>query len=220
MENAEFLRRRAALEACLALGERLGLRQGLPYVRHWSAAADFLGLIIDHILAHRPHTIVECGSGLTTLFMARTCAMVERGRLFGLEHAPEHAACCRAELERYGLAGWATVLDAPLRPWVLGGERYLWYDLAALPQVPIDLLVIDAPPGRLARLARYPALPLLHARLSPACTLFLDDAARSGEREILARWRAEFANFVVTEPPTERGCAVLRRSAQSGGEAL
>lgn len=220
MSEEDLRQRVAELEACLDLGERLGLRHGLPYVRNWSAGADFLTLLVDHVLAQRPRTIVECGSGLSTLMLARCCDMNGLGRVFSLEQAPEHAARCRAELTRYGLSGRATVLDAPLRPYTLGEERYTWYDIAGLPETAIELLVIDGPPGRLAALARYPALPLLLDRLALTCVIYLDDAARADEQTILGRWRAEFPDFSVTEVRTGRGCAVLRRRPQTSADAL
>lgn len=220
MTGEDWRQRAAELEAYLDLGARLGLRQGLPYVRHWSAGADFLALLVDHVLAHRPKVIVECGSGLSTLLLARCCAMNGRGRVYSLEQAPEHAARCRAELTRYGLDAHATVLDAPLRPYTLGGTTHVWYALAGLPETAIDLLLIDGPPGRIAPLARYPALPLLFARLDQAGTVFLDDAARPDEQAILERWRAEFPTLVVAEVRTGRGCAILRHRSQPSGEAL
>jgi len=219
--SGEDLRQRAAeLEAYLDLGTRLGLSQGLPYVRHWSAGADFLALLVDHVTAARPEMIVECGSGLSTLMLARCCALNGAGRVFSLEQAPEHAARTRAELARYGLKAQATVLEARLRPYTLGGQTHAWYDLDGLPEAVIDVLVIDGPPGRSAPLARYPALPLLHDRFGQTCTVFLDDAARPDEQVILSRWRAEFPDLVVTEVSTARGCGVLQRRPQSSGEAL
>lgn len=219
--TGEDLRQRVAeLDAYLDLGAKLGLRQGLPYTRHWSAGADFLALLVEHVLAARPDHIVECGSGLSTVMLAGCCALTGVGRVLSLEHLPEHATACRAELARYDLEGHAIVLDAPLRPYTLGAETHAWYDLTGLPETMIDLLVIDGPPGRLAPLARYPAMPLLFARLGPAGTVFLDDAARPDEQAILRRWRREFPDLVVTEMDTGRGCAMLQRQPQPSGEAL
>ncbi|MFN3594564.1 MAG: class I SAM-dependent methyltransferase [Thiobacillaceae bacterium] len=210
MSPAEAQAHRAELEAVLRLGEGLGLRQGLPYVRHWSAAPDFLALLVAHLRRERPAVIVECGSGLSTLILARVCALEGRGRVWSLEHAPDFAAYTREALDRYGLARVASVLDAPLRRYRLDAEAYDWYDMSGLPEQAIELLVVDGPPGRLAPLARYPALPLLRARLAPGCTIFLDDADRPDERACVARWCAEHPDLTLKRPATVRGCAVLR----------
>lgn len=220
MTGEDRRQRAAELEAYLDLGARLGLRHGLPYVRHWSAGADFLALLVEHVLAHRPKVIVECGSGLSTLMLARCCALNSVGRVWSLEHEPDCAAHTREALARYGLEQVARVVDAPLRRYRLNTQEFDWYDLGGLPEVAIDLLVVDGPPGRLAPLARYPALPLLFARLDRAGTVFLDDAARPDEQAILSRWRTEFPDLAMTEVETGRGCAVLQRRSQASGEAL
>ncbi|MCU0841199.1 MAG: class I SAM-dependent methyltransferase [Thiobacillaceae bacterium] len=199
------------------LAERLDLRRGLPWTANWTAAADFLALIVDHALAARPATIVECGSGLSTLMLARCCALNGAGQVHSLESGASFAAETRAELARYGLDGLATVLDAPLVTRTLQGRRHAWYDLNDLPLRPIDMLVVDGPPGFLQPLARYPALPLLRERLAPGCVIFLDDAARPDERQIVALWRAEFPDLGHEYLATERGCSILRaRSGQPG----
>jgi len=210
MSPAEASVHRAELEAVLRLGEALGLMQGLPYVRHWSAAPDFLALLVDHLRREWPTIIVECGSGLSTLIQGQVCALNGHGRVWSLEHVPDCAAQTRAELARYGLTRVATVLDAPLRRYRLGAEEYDWYDLSVLAAPAIDLLVVDGPPGRLGPLTRYPALPLLRGRLAPGCTTLLDDADRPDEQAIVARWCPEFRDLTLDRPATARGCAVLR----------
>lgn len=62
-----------------ALCNRIGLNQGVAYDATWSAAPDFLELIVDHALAHKPDVIVECGSGVSTLMLARCCELYGRG---------------------------------------------------------------------------------------------------------------------------------------------
>jgi len=197
--------------AVIALGDRLGLRQGLAYDHDWSAAPDFLELIIEYALTAKPATIVECGSGLTTLMLARCCELNGLGELFSLENGPEFATKTRAEIERYGLQGRSAVIDAPLTECRVNGQSYRWYATDDLPDRRIDMLVIDGPPGFIQRRSRYPALPLLFDRLTDDCVLFLDDAARPDEREIVALWLAEFPNLEHEYVAAERGCSILRR---------
>lgn len=195
--------------AIIALGERLGLRRGLAYDRDWSAAPDFLKPIVEYALAAKPTTIVECGSGLTTLMLARCCAMNGRGEMFSLENGAEFAAKTRGEIERYGLRGHATVIDAPLTEYLIAGQAYRWYAMADLPDRRIDMLVIDGPPGFIQRRSRYPALPLLFDRLADDCVVFMDDAARPDEREIVALWQAEFPGIKHEYVAAERGCSIV-----------
>lgn len=191
------------------LSDRLGLRGEVAYDSQWSAAPDFLELIVEHVLGARPETIVECSSGTTTVMLARCCQLNGHGRVYSLENGPEFAAGTRAELARHGLAGHAEVIDARLTGQAVAGREFQWYDLAGLPRRPIDMLVIDGPPGFIQRHSRYPALPLLADRLSAGCVVFMDDAARPDEREIVEAWCREFPEARLHYVDNERGCAIL-----------
>ena len=198
------------LEAYLSLRDRLGLHQGLPYTHQWSAAPDFLKLIVDHALAAKPRTIVECSSGLTTLVLARCCEINGEGEVFSLENGAEFAAKSRGEVERYGLGARSTVIDAPLKPVTVDGVEYQWYDFAQLPDRSIDMLVVDGPPGFIQHHSRYPALPLLFDKLADGCVVFLDDAGRPDEVELVEMWRGRLPGIEHEFVKTERGGAILQ----------
>jgi hypothetical protein len=130
--------------------------------------------------------IIECGSGVSTVVLARLLREREAGRLLALEHDGKWAALVHEQLRREALDGIAGVLHAPLE-----GEPP-WYAPAALIEVPdeFDLLLVDGPPaydaGHQAR--RAPALPQLQERLVAGAAVVLDDITRPGEREVLAGW--------------------------------
>ncbi len=190
---------------------RLGLEAPLAHDPKWSAAPDFLALLAEHVELTRPDTILECSSGASTVVLAAACRMQGQGHVHSLENGPEFAAATRRELARHGLATWATVLDAPLIPITLEGRAFQWYETAALPPAPIQMLVIDGPPGFLQPHSRYPALPRLMDRLAPACTVLLDDAARPDEQELVALWLTRHPDFRLDYIHTDRGCARLTR---------
>jgi len=202
---------------------RLGLASDAAYDAHWSAAPDFLDLLASHMQQARPRQTVECGSGLSTLVLARCCALNGTGHVHSLEHGPEFAARTRTELLREGLADYATVIDAPLVEVSLAGESYRWYDLGGLHSGNIDMLVIDGPPGHVQRHARYPALPMLAGRLSDSALLLLDDAARNDEQEVVRLWLERYPALAHEYIAVTRGCSILRklpevkRSSAAGG---
>lgn len=202
-----------SIAAYQPLCERLGLTAGISYTPQWSAAPDFLALIVDHVLTHKPQTIVECGSGLTTLMLARCCALNGAGHVHSLENGADYAANTRRDIARYDLAGHSTVLHAPLVPVTINGRDYQWYDLAPLTATSVDMLVIDGPPGFIQRHSRYPALPLLSGRLADNCTIFMDDAARPDEQEIVKMWQAQIPALTHEYIYNERGCSILRHQA-------
>ncbi|MEO5344098.1 MAG: class I SAM-dependent methyltransferase [Gammaproteobacteria bacterium SHHR-1] len=199
-------------EATLSsLCQRLRLEMPVAYDPIWSAAADFLHLIVEHCLTHRPQHIVECSSGISTLMLAAACRLNGCGQVVSLENGAEFAASTHGQLRAQGLTEQARVIHAPLLPVDIHNKGYEWYDISALPRQPIDMLVIDGPPGFLQPLSRYPALPLLWSYLAQQATLFLDDAARPDEQEIVRLWLEEFPGLQRQEFSSERGCVRLLR---------
>ena len=195
------------------LEELLHLDKGIPYTPEWSAAPDFMALIVEYALAKKPKTIFECSSGLTTLMLARCCQINSQGHVYSLENGPEYAAKTRSYFERYALNDFATVIDAPLEKIELNGNEFLWYSSGEIPEkLPVqsvDMVVLDGPPGFIQKNSRYPALPLLFDSLADVCVLFLDDAAREDEREIVKLWQAEYPGLEHQYIDAERGCSIL-----------
>jgi predicted O-methyltransferase YrrM len=192
-----------------ALCDRLGLSRDIAYDPNWSAAPDFLELIVNHALATKPACIVECSSGTTTLMLAQCCRLNGRGEVFSLENGAQFAAKTRAELNRLGLDTYAEVIDAPLTRQMVAGREFQWYALEHLTPPRIDMLVIDGPPGFIQRHSRYPALPQLFDRLADGAVVFLDDAARPDEREIVASWLHDCPSLRRHYIEAERGCSIL-----------
>lgn len=197
-------------ELCASLGL---VPSSLPHTPEWSAAADFLQLVTAHVLQKKPQILLECGSGLSTLILARCCAINGSGQVFSLENGADYATATRKAIRAHGLENFSTVLDAPLIEYTLGEQAYSWYDLQALECGPVELLIVDGPPGFLQEQARYPALPLLHDRLAGDCTIYLDDAARTDEQALLKRWRDAWPDIPCRYIANERGCAILGKGA-------
>lgn len=167
----------------------------------WSTPAlrpSGLVKVLNEILINRRHCIVECGGGLSTLYIARLMQQRGSGHLYTLEHDLEWLELLKALLQEQGLSDYVTVIPAPLAPCDLALENNLWYDLTAFRSQfttsTIDLLLVDGPPAydRPRRLSRYPALPALRDLFAPDFAVFLDDINRSGEAEIIIKWAAEF----------------------------
>lgn len=191
------------------LRDRLNLREGMPYTRDWSASPDFLKVIVEHSLKHKPEHVVECSSGLTTVMLARCCELNGKGKVVSLENGAEYAANTREQLAAYELQQMAEVIHAPLQPYHLPAGDFDWYAIGQLPNNSIDMLVIDGPPGFIQKHSRYPALPLLLDKMADGCTVFMDDAARPDEKEIVAMWQQAFPGVEHQYLSLERGCSVL-----------
>ena len=200
------------MEEYRSLQQQLGLNQGLLYTPNWSAGADFLQIIVDACLETKPTLVFECSSGLTTLMLARCCQINGHGHVLSLENGREYAEATREYLEKYGLQPFASVIDAPLDSQKYDGTDYSWYAFEQLPDAKIDMLVIDGPSGFICKHARYPALPVLYSALGAKSHIYLDDAARTDEREIVSMWCEKFPDLQHRFVETARGCSILTRS--------
>lgn len=195
------------LEALYSVYLDLGFKKSLPPTRKWAASPDILKQLSTYALQARPKLIVECGSGVSTIVLARCVQVNGEGHVYTLEHSPEAAQQTRRNLAQHGLEGYVTVLEAPLRQYELGGQSWSWYSLEGLPDNGIDLLFIDGPPAATQSLARYPAGPLLLSRLTPGAAAFLDDANRGDEKQIVERWARDFPAYKRGNLDCEKGCA-------------
>ena len=193
-----------------ALLARIGLEDGaLPHLGSWKADTYLLHRIVDVIEAARPATVVELGSGATSLVIAQSLAQHGGGMLHSYDgHAP-FVAAMEGWLEEHALT--AAFHHAPL---VQRDVRWpgLWYALTDIPGS-IDLLVIDGPPWAVHPFARGMA-ERLFPLIAPGGTILLDDAARPGERYVARRWRKAWPDFNFTyEGAGTKGLLVGRRNA-------
>ena len=193
------------------LEKTLGLDKALPVTEKWSAAADFLKIISDYCLENKPETIVECSSGTSSLVLSQCCKLNQYGHVYSLENGEEFVNQTRHQLDDFSLSEYGDVIFAPLKMVVLNDDNFQWYDLENLPELEIDLLIIDGPPGFIQKYSRYPALPLLSKQLAKDCVVFLDDAARDDEQEMVRRWLKTYPEFQSDYIANERGCCVLKR---------
>jgi predicted O-methyltransferase YrrM len=204
---------RAELPAIAGLAP-LGEGYPLPFGGSFPMSPDALGELARLAVERKPDLIVELGSGLSSLVLGLTVRRLGNGRVVSFDHSPEWADQTRARVAALGLTDVVTVIDAPLAEIEVAGVKRRWYDLAGnLPEAPIDMLVIDGPSvtGPKDWAARWPALPLLDSRLAPRAIVYLDDAARPGEREAVNRWVRDVKGWTARRVPTQRGGAILER---------
>jgi len=193
------------------LEKALGFEKALPVTKDWSAAADFLTIISDYCRQNKPKTIVECSSGTSSLVLSRCCQLNQHGHVYSLENGQQFVDQTQQQLGDFSLSGFCEVVHAPLQNIQIGDENFQWYELYNFPVSKIDLLVIDGPPGFIQEHSRYPALPLLYDQLADECAVFLDDAARDDEQEIVVRWLTAYPEFRAEYIENERGCFILKR---------
>ncbi|MFT3864553.1 MAG: class I SAM-dependent methyltransferase [Solirubrobacterales bacterium] len=178
-------------EDALAVADRLGA--DLYALGNWAIDPDFARLIMKELDA-RPGLVVELGSGTSTALIAGVLAERGQGRLVTFDHDAHFAEQTRRRVDGILAPGKAEIHVAPLREQEFGGEPVEWYDaatvLAALPEEPIDLLVIDGPPAS-TKWSRWPAIEALWERVRPGGAALVDDGRRGSETATVRRWVRE-----------------------------
>jgi len=190
----------------LQLSARLG-GETLPPTRGWAASPDVLNVLVDRIEQTRPRRVLELGSGVSTLVIARALARVGQGHLYSLEHDAAHLRRTQDIVDRAGLADFVSLIHAPLTT----RDDALWYGESRIPDGEFDLIFVDGPAMPMGSMIRFPAGPVLLPRLSSEGAMVVDDAARPDEQKAVETWRTQFPDLVFTEVPAEKGCVVISR---------
>lgn len=189
----------------------------MPFGGSWALTPDAAVVLAREIALNRPQTIVELGSGVSTVLIGRMLKQAGSGQLYSLDHDAGWAEQTRRHIEASELQDHVVVLDAPLAQQPFGGQEFNWYQVPEqLKQAgSIDLIIVDGPPQALDPngMPRYPALPAFLAQLSPKAMIYVDDAKRPQEQAMIARWLQENPGFESRMIETVPGTCLLQRTS-------
>lgn len=180
-----------------------------------------LHVLMDLLDEIEPGTVVEFGSGLSTVLVAAWMNRRGRGRFRSFDHDARWAATTSRHLSKHGLDRYCRLSCVPLSPISVQGHTVDWYDLPRdVEQLAgIDLVIVDGPPSHAQAMARLPALFALETRLSDDCCFVLDDATRPEETAVAAIWSHHLRWSESYTVPGPTGLAVLRRYSTAKGTA-
>ncbi|MCB8747860.1 hypothetical protein LHU53_13190 [Rhodoferax sp. U2-2l] len=190
--------------------------------RHsWPISPDFALYLIQLLETYDYDVIIEFGSGISTVIVAKTLAKMAGRRqpkppvvMVSFDHLEPYYQQTLAQLNQAGLADSVQLELAPLQPYTApNGNTYPYYTcqaaLAALaakhpPKGQRVLVLVDGPPASTGKHARYPAAPAVLAAFAGAQIDFLlDDYIRDDEKEISALWQAEFSGSQIKHTTAE-----------------
>ena len=195
-----------------ALGFRFPVFMGGPSIdTHHARNLVFL------LQERRPRTILELGSGSSTIIIARTLQLM--GASPDLHISVDHDARFLGntqELARLnGVAELVQFEHCPLS--AVDGFPTPWYsrivELAKSSR--FDFVLVDGPPAyaKGEDRAREPALTMLRPYLSENAILILDDANRPGEQDVVTAWLDRYPEFNLYEAKEGKGIAILSLGA-------
>ena len=205
------------LEAHQALQALIG---DLPAPLHgWPISPDFALQLVRLIRDNCYDLIVEFGSGTSTLLCLRTLEQfnlhstdqeTSLHRLITFEHLKTYY---QKTTDLVASSSNRALLDlrlSPLEPWEDATGEYSYYAGTEAIRTVIQeiatstnrrlkiLVVIDGPPGKTCRCARYPGVPIvLNAGngMNLSVDFLLDDMIRSDEKETAIAWEKQFQAF-------------------------
>ena len=151
-----------------------------------------INMILNEIVINNRQFILEFGSGISTLLIAR---LIKRNqlstRLISVEHDANWCHLIQAQLRAEEAPNSVQIIHAPLLPCDISWDKLEWFNPESLKSFDdFDMIIIDGPPACNENLqfSRYPALPFIWDKLKPEFVVILDDANRYGERKIIAQW--------------------------------
>jgi predicted O-methyltransferase YrrM len=177
----------------------------------YEVSPDLARLLAGIVLTGRPASVLEFGSGRSSLVIAHALCAGGGGRLTSVEHAPEFARGAWAIAERVPGVDAQQVVSRVRVTLTRGGPFNGYADAAPAlsARAPYDLVLIDGPPGPLGRdWTMFAAI----RHLSPGALVIVDDTARPGERRAVARWLRRWPGLSVVQdrPTVMRGATILR----------
>tara|TARA_R110001606_G_scaffold314556_6_gene461328 strand:+ start:5573 stop:6259 length:687 start_codon:yes stop_codon:yes gene_type:complete len=184
-------------------------RLGLAF-RPWPGSAvrpAALQMLLNEIFINGRRSIVEFGSGISTLYLAKALDNIGDGHLVSFESDEQWAAIVRSWLKEEGVEARVTLVLAPMADCSLALNGLEWYDLGtvtkAMEGFSPDCVFVDGPLAyqRENKLSRYPAVPALQSYLADEFVVVLDDASREGERQVASKWASllgvDFVKFPI-----------------------
>lgn len=176
----------------LALSGLSSQEQYIPWTGY-SILPSTICYILNDIVINKRKNILEFGTGISTIFIAR---LLEKNGIDANFHSVESELSWHSNIQnilsKEGLEKKVNMIHAPLvnSPFEFASHK-LWYDTSILDAIlkkeSFDLVIIDGPPG-MYPYSRYGAIAYLKDRLDKCFCVLLDDTNRKDEDEIIREW--------------------------------
>ena len=166
----------------------------LPYLPFNGGSLRPLGIayILNEIIMNQRKMVLEFGSGLSTVLMAR---LIKKNNLnvkiVTVEHNKQWATIIEGYLINEDLLGYVDIIQADLKEMETSLGKVNWYDyetvLKGVENKKFDLITVDGPPanGKKIRYSRFPAFIKMKDFFEEDFCLIVDDANRKGEQKIV-----------------------------------
>ncbi len=156
--------------------------------------------ILNDIILNKRQNIVEFGSGISTLVIAKLIKEDKMDcKFFSVEDNPDWIRFMKSNISKNSLEEYIKLIYAPLEKTDLALENNSWYSIKVLDEhitsdLKIDLALVDGPSAWRPeiKLSRYTAIPYLINKLADNFSIYLDDSNRKGEQKIISLWKKKY----------------------------
>lgn len=153
--------------------------------------------ILNEIIINKRSSIIEFGAGNSTIYIAKIIKSFGlRVKFYSVDSNEGWINCVTENLVALCVQDAVELIYAPVKETsgyasVLASS-YKWFDSDVIRKKidseKFDLIIVDGPTGKLCPFSRYPAIPFLLHNFAESYTIFLDDAGRTDEAQILNEW--------------------------------
>lgn len=176
----------------------------------WSLGEEAFAEIARDMQPLQPSTIVEFGSGVSSV---RLALAFPQARIFSLESNESFSQRAREGATTQGIGPERLTIEfRPLRFRRIGGAIYETYAAGAFPPS-VDAVLIDGPPywtGRGREACLYDVFPSLRV----GGRVYLDDHRRPQERRIVQHWLRAYPDALRATPrDVGHGLCVIEKVA-------
>ena len=187
------------------------VRYPMPPYRGWAISPDFGRNLMLQLLKWQPEIVYDLGSGISSLISGYCMKIMGKGKVISLDHNEQYYSLTKDNIKFHGLDKFVEVTYAPLKNYMVNNQEYQWYDLNEdLIKKPIDLIIVDGPPGVVGKKSRYPAIPILSEYMNDGCIVLVDDYLREDEKDMVDKWISEFGLEIISLAKAEKGYCALR----------
>ncbi len=201
------------IEGLLSIQSVMSGNPAVKPLRGWALSPDAIAIILGELRDHASPLMMEFGSGQSTIVFGMFFKSQRAGRLVTIEHDADYADKLRSQLDRYELGEVVDVRTVPLTTHEFNGlekvESCASYDLSGLPNETINLALVDGPIWHNGKFTRFVPLKWSIEHLSPGGKIYLDDANREYEKDVIRLATRNYPVLAHTLLPVEKGLSVL-----------
>jgi len=196
------------VESLLGVYSLLNNGYSLGPLRGWAISPDTLNQVLRIIASYSRPTIVEFGSGQSTIAICKWLS-ANSGQLISVEHDAKYSKQIELLLTTYNLGAPVRTVIAPLAK---NSAGEMTYSMDLIPEVSPDIVFVDGPPGKGKN--RMAPLQWAYSKLAPNGVILLDDYIREDEKICIRCLLEEHPTAEVQEFQVEKGLIAVRKPSR------